>query len=251
MNPEIEKIHSRIRKLQKLQEGASAIGSMEEAANAAAQIQKLLFKHNLDLNQIEPEKVKDRLIISKFEIGKKHGFRKTESDWLSTLLNVICVNNMCKSIRMNKSTMYEEGRIDMRIIGEPSNIEVVTYLFDQLVATIKYSRRLAFKQAEEDYPGLKRNGYFRSYSKAFCAAIAEKLHEQQEANKVEYTGGSALMVINNEALEKKAAEQFGRLTSSKSRSLKNVIGALHGKRDGDKAQIHQGLKGENNNTKIN
>lgn len=241
MDQEIEKIHSKINKLLRLKEGAEEIGSMEEAANAAAQIQKLLIKHNLDLNNISPEKQKDKLVIVKFKIDKRHGFSKVESDWMSTLLHVIAKHSMCKTIRMNKNTMYKEGFIDMHIIGEHFNIETVTYLFDQLVARIRQSRLQAYKYAKDIHSDLKKNAYYRSYSLAFTTAIASKLKTQEEEIKIEYSESTSLMVLNEDLLNEKAAQEYGLLTHAKPRSLKNFLGSIHGKRDGDKAQIHQGL----------
>ena len=92
MEAEIKKIHDKISKLIRLEEGAKEIGSMEEAANAAAQIQKLLLKYNIDRNQLEPEKQKENIISKEVEIGKEHGYKKTESDWMLVLANHICVN---------------------------------------------------------------------------------------------------------------------------------------------------------------
>lgn len=61
---ELENVLKKLRKLQKLYEGAKKINSEGEAANAAALIQKLLTEYNLTMDEVgtdEQKKESDKI----------------------------------------------------------------------------------------------------------------------------------------------------------------------------------------------
>lgn len=239
---DINRIHDKINKLIRLEEGAKEIGSMEEAANAAAQIQKLLLKYNLDRNQIEPEKQKENIISKEVEIGKEHGYKKTESDWMLILANHVCVNNMCKLVLMNKSSMAQAGVIRLMVFGEANTIEQVEYLILQLIVRIKKMRLAAYKERIKTSDE-KKNSYFRSYSRACTDEISIKFREMMDEVEKTYTGGSGLMVVNKQLLNEASEAYFGRTLSNVNRRTKlgSMAGALDGRRDGSNMNIHKGL----------
>jgi hypothetical protein len=241
-NTDIKKIHDRINKLIRLEEGAKEIGSMEEAANAAAQIQKLLMKYNIDRNQIEPEKQRENIISKDVEIGKEHGYKKTESDWMLVLANHVCVSNMCKLVVTNKNTMAAAGVIRLTIFGEKNTIEQVEYLVLQLVIRIKKMRLEAYKQHAKNGGNDKKNAYFRSYSRACTTEIAIKFQDMGEEVVKSYKGGSQLMVVNNQLLAEAVANKFGHTRSvNRTTKLGSHAGALDGRRDGSNMNIHKGI----------
>ena len=239
---ELSRIHDKINKLIRLEEGAKEIGSMEEAANAAAQIQKLLLKYNIDRNQIEPEKQKENIISKEVEIGKEHGYKKTESDWMLVLANHVCVNNMCKLVLTNKHSMAQAGVIKLLIFGEANTIEQVEYLILQLVIRIKKMRLVAYKERIKTSDE-KKNSYFRSYSRACTEQISIKFREMMDEVEKSYKGGSGLMVVNNQLLNEAATNYFGRPLSSVNRRTKlgSRAGAEDGRRDGSNMNIHKGI----------
>ena len=242
MEADLKKIHDKINKLIRLEEGAREIGSMEEAANAAAQVQKLLLKYNLDRSQIEPEKQKENIANKEIHIDKRHGFKKTESDWMLVLANIISVNNMCRLVLTNRSTMSNEGIIRLVIFGEKGTIEQVEYFIFQMILRIKSMRSSAYKERIKTSP-TKKNSYYRSYSRACTEEISLKFREMKEEVEKEYKGGSQIMVVNNELLAKASEEYFGRNLKTVNRRVKlgNMYGALDGRRDGSNISIHKGL----------
>lgn len=215
---------------------------MEEAANAAAQIQKLLLKYNIDRNQLEPEKQKENIISKEVEIGKEHGYKKTESDWMLVLANHICVNNMCKLVITNKNTMSTAGVIKLVIFGESNTIEQVEYLILQLIIRIKKMRLAAYKEHAKTGND-KKNAYFRSYSRACTQQIAIKFRDMMDEVQKSYTGGSGLMVVNNALLNDAATSYFGRPLVNLKRTTKlgSQAGAMDGRRDGANMNIHKGI----------
>ena len=56
---DLDKIKGKLEKLVKLQQGATKIGSLEEAANAAEKIQTLLFKYNLSMADINTDEQRE------------------------------------------------------------------------------------------------------------------------------------------------------------------------------------------------
>ena len=92
-NEKLNAIQAKLRKLQKMYEGAKAINSEGEAAAAAAAIQRILTEYNLTMDEVgvEPEK---NAVIQTEESG--FTFRSIGGQWQQKLYSVICRYNFCR-----------------------------------------------------------------------------------------------------------------------------------------------------------
>lgn len=134
---DINSILSKLKKLQRLYEGAKAINSEAEAANAAAKIQNLLTQYNLsmaDLDSVADDSQKSSVTEDQLD---DRWSRKTGGAWDQLLLYGICKYNFCYTIVSQKHTsritsggrLVYEVRRKFIVIGEQQNIEVVKWLF--------------------------------------------------------------------------------------------------------------------------
>lgn len=151
---DINSILSRLKKLQRLYEGAKAINSEAEAQNAAAKIQNLLTQYNLSMVDLEAavdDEPKTNVTEEKLDDSWQ---RKCGGFWDQLLLYGICKYNFCYMIVSSQYThrtnrngkMVFENRHKYIVIGEPQNIEVVKWLFNVLAGQLY---RLALKRYEE------------------------------------------------------------------------------------------------------
>lgn len=95
---DINSILSKLKKLQRLYEGAKAINSEAEAANAAAKIQNLLTQYNLsmvDLDSVADDSQKSSVTEDQLD---DRWSRKTGGAWDQLLLYGICKYNFCYTI---------------------------------------------------------------------------------------------------------------------------------------------------------
>jgi len=227
---DLDKIKGKLEKLIRLQEGATKINSLEEAANAAEKIQNLLFKYNLsmaDINAKEGNELNvENTVIDLEELGRV----KTSGAWMETLVNVLANNNLCKAIFANPRII---------LFGEEENIKVVSLLSIQLIHRIKDMAKASWR----DYSGIeKRNSYIRGYTMGAVSGIAVKLRD----NKKELEGNNAnvtTMVVTTEKLVAQAASDHfgGRLKPGKSKRLKAQDGKAKGFRDGKNMEFHKSL----------
>ena len=92
-NEKLNAIQAKLRKLQKMYEGAKSINSEGEAAAAAAAIQRILTEYNLTMDEVgvEPEK---NAVIQTEESG--FTFRSIGGQWQQKLYSVLCKYNFCR-----------------------------------------------------------------------------------------------------------------------------------------------------------
>ena len=92
---ELDNVLKKLRKLQKLYEGAKTINSESEAATAAALIQKLLIEYNLTMAEVtDSEKVEEDEIKEHFCSG--FNYRSVGGKWEYQLWYILCKWNFCK-----------------------------------------------------------------------------------------------------------------------------------------------------------
>lgn len=143
-----EKITERIRKLIRLKESATQIGSEGEAHAAAAAIHRLLMEYNLSLLDLAGENPQNRLTACESD---RISYKDAAGNiWKRDLMRVLCEYNYCKML------LYA-GTTHMVVIGTEENAATVIALFDYLRKTF---RRLS----EEKYSGYAqgRRGYWRT-----------------------------------------------------------------------------------------
>jgi hypothetical protein len=207
----MEKIMIKIKKLLSLQEGAEKINSLEEAANAAEKIQRLLLKHNLSLRDVQSmeERVEgtDHTIVP----ASDYGYNKREGGWVASLVNGIAKHNLCYLVITSCQGELET----LTILGSADNLEIVTYMSKTL---IKMARNMETR-AWAYYDGSEKRGKFRrGFLMGFTMGVLKKLRETLEEMQAEDSHLTALVIQNTEALAKAAVDLMGKISHNKSRS---------------------------------
>jgi hypothetical protein len=243
----LDKIHDKIKKLLALAKGAEDIGSIEEAANAAAQVQKLLLKYNLELSEIDLEERKHSIENDMYNLKDIHGWNKNQGNWLTLIYFRVSTYNFCKTIGIGTPGKYCDPRV--QIFGEKHNIEIVLDLCLSLISQIKALEGKRWKELQGQITD-KRATFRRSYFQGCVDGINQRLYEEREANKKEWTGTTGLVVQNDKALDLAIKEKYGdNLKSSTRRQSKSMAGYSNGVKDGKAMGTKRGVQGTTNNHK--
>lgn len=162
-----DKILDKIRKLIRLKESASKIGSEGEANAAAAAVNKLLTEYNLSLMEVAEEETAPVLNItesSRFSYQDVYG-----NIWKRDLLRIISEYNYCQ-ILLYSGTTY------MVVLGTKENASVVIALYNYLRVAFKslaVDRHREFIRGKRGYyctQKFKKN-YIRSYLLGCCTGL--------------------------------------------------------------------------------
>ena len=256
---DINSILSKLKKLQRLYEGAKAINSEAEAANAAAKIQNLLTQYNLsmaDLDSVADNEQATNVVEEK--LGDNWA-RKCGGFWDQLLLYGICKYNFCYVIvskrheyRVNRNgNEVCEQRQKYIVIGEPHNIEVVKWLFDVLAGQLY---RLALKRYEEyrnddsqalirSFTGEKRMSpakFHRSYLAGAAKGVQDRLKEERDRELQAQVQVNALVLRTDQKLNDYVAENYKDLRSSRPGHIGSGHAMALGREDGRKVNITRG-----------
>lgn len=256
---DINSILSKLKKLQRLYEGAKAVNSEAEAANAAAKIQNLLTQYNLsmaDLDSVADNEQATNVVEEK--LGDNWA-RKCGGFWDQLLLYGICKYNFCYVIvskrheyRVNRNgNEVREQRQKYIVIGEPHNIEVVKWLFDVLAGQLY---RLALKRYEEYrnddsqalmriFTGEKRMSpakFHRSYLAGAAKGVQDRLKEERDRELQAQVQVNALVLRTDQKLNDYVAENYKDLRSSRPMHIGSGHAMAMGREDGRKVNITRG-----------
>ena len=254
---DINSILSKLKKLQRLYEGAKAINSEAEAANAAAKIQNLLTQYNLsmaDLDSVADNEQATNVVEEK--LGDNWA-RKCGGFWDQLLLYGICKYNYVivsrrHEYRVNRNgNEVREQRQKYIVIGEPHNIEVVKWLFDVLAGQLY---RLALKRYEEYrnddsqalmrlFTGEKRmhrGTFLRSYLAGAAKGVQDRLKEERDRELQAQVQVNALVLRTDQKLNDYVAENYKDLRSSRPGHIGSSHAMAMGLEDGRKVNITRG-----------
>lgn len=204
-NEKIQQVISKLRKLQKLYEGAKKINSEEEANAAAAAIQRLLTEYNLTMEAVGEEPIEKAIqeeIISGYE-KKTHG-----GDWVHKLTSVICKYNFCKCY------YFGRGNKRLLIVGAKENLETVKWLRGMLMERFYELGKRRYKEYCDEYEmyGVvmgsyklqRRNPWLRRYLLGCASGLNFKLKAEENKMKAESeqmgSKVTALVVRNDAAI---------------------------------------------------
>lgn len=257
---DINTVLQKLKKLQKLYDGAKAINSEAEAQNAAAKIQNLLTQYNLSMSDVYNTEDEDtsKNAVTEDHVGDEW-FRKIGGAWDSALLYNICKYNFCYVLisSFHRSRINRNGRLvcelrkQYRIIGRPENIAVCKWLFDVLVRNfVRLSKeRYAEYMADDSqammrlFTGEKRmslDRFQRSYLFGVAKGVGEKLHEEREREKQAQVQVNALVLRNDAAVQNYVAEKYPKLGQARPAHIGSYKAMQTGQEDGRNANISRG-----------
>lgn len=164
-----------------------------EAVSAALMAQKLMAKYNVELNEVEGEKITDEIVEKIYKDSGKHEMKK----WKIGLASVIAKNFRCE--------VYFLGKKDIVFYGYERDAEVALSTFTFLYEVgNKFAVRYYNKYKKE---GKDTRGIMNMYLLGFRDGIREELEKQC----------TALMIVTpkevKDSFEEKTAG-FGTINSS-------------------------------------
>lgn len=264
---DLNSILSKLKKLQRLYEGAKAINSEAEAQNAATKIQNLLTQYNLSMADVESVADNEQKTDVIEERLGDNWQRKCGGSWDQLLLYGICKYNFCCVLvsnrnvcRMNRNGREVwENRRRYIVIGEPQNIQVVKWLFDVLAANLY---KLALKRYEEYrnddtqavmrlFVGEKkmhRGTFLRSYLAGAAKGVQQKLKEERDRELQAQVQVNALVLRTDKKLDDYLAEKYPKLGIPRPEHIGSYQAMRQGMEDGRNVTISKaGLTAENTN----
>lgn len=261
----------------------------QQAETAILQAQKLLAEYNLSMSDVDLSDDQKEKVAS--EILQEDLTPKNEGEWLIYLYHVIARYNFCRCINRDVSSYeydpegYKEAekglaklengsdewykaryyfrnkyfkknwdfksRKGIRLIGEPTNMEIVRYIVDQLKNRVRGFGKEAYKVYINAGGEEKKNAFLRGYYSGFVQGIGTKLSRQKESmEKKEELMASMALVKTNE-IQKWVDENITLGAGSKrGGNYKADDGNTMGYIKGLKTDIRQGLNKNDLNQKL-
>ena len=209
-----------------------------EAANAYAQAQKLLSRYKLDAAQVELATGVAQTSEPIFNCATPLYSGKRVIQWKSGLANEIAKLNACKLYIDNSSL-----GIEYRLIGRQSEIDIISYLFESIVAQIEMASASALARG---------NGHGKTFTNNFKHAatneVIRRLTEAKNEVQTEFvkTNGTAAMVLVDSRMNEVLQWQQKHIplrSKVASGYRKDIDGWQQGKAAGQKVSLNRGLGG--------
>lgn len=237
---ELAKVMRKISKLKALYEGAKAINSEGEAANAAMLMQKLLVKYNLTLEDVGREVGKEQNPVL-HEHTSGYTYKSIGGYWEQRLLYVICKWNFCRCY------VWGGTYKNLIIVGRKENVEIVKWLRDTLseryVEFSKQHYKEYIKNLSPWEKPMSKDKYQRSYLMGCAVGLDAKLTEEHEREKKEDKDLSAkitaLVVRNDTALSSYVEEKWGAAKKGRSYRENYDEARRKGYKDGKETQLNK------------
>lgn len=229
-----EKVIDTIRKLLNLSEGTN---SPAEAESAAAKAQQLLLKYNLAMADVNAHITEAERLVGEelFESSEN----KNESNWIVRLYSGIARYNFCRIVLRLSSQQYST---EVSVIGRTGNVEAVHYMVETLVPQIRQMAKAAWRE----YGGHEKRGKFTRGFLVGCAlGIETKLWNEWQRMQVTDVDTRALVVSSGRELEAFMRQNYGRLSTGRTRSLSSWEGKQVGAAAGQGMNIRRGITGDN------
>lgn len=240
-NEKMDVILKKLKKLQASYEGAKAINSENEAATAAAMINKLLLQYNLTMDQVEQHDFKSRNPLTEmYESG--YTKKSIGGSWEYRLYYVLCKHNLCRCY------LYGKSYKNLYLIGGSENLELVRWmksmLADRYVELSKQEYK-AYVQICNEVTFTKPKdiaSFQRSYLMGCVAGLDDKLTTEKKAmeKEVDTTSMTALVLRNDAAITEYMQNKFGGVKSVKMNNTLTAKSAYNiGYAEGKKTVINR------------
>ena len=198
----------------------STSSNEHEAAAAAAKAQELMFRHNLDLAQLQAGQAgsQDEYTTRVVELGALNSWRRS-------LIHVLAEHNFCKAVAF-------VGTPRVAIVGEPHNIALVEQLYAYLL-------RELLRLADAGWLRAKRRArdtahqWKHGFQHGAVAAIAERLAEQRQQDEAATAESQALVVLKDAGVAEALDWHYPQATADRRRATVSATGWQAGRRAGE------------------
>lgn len=191
-------------KLQKITRLIDRAGTPGEAEAAAAALNRLLLKHNLDEADVRKAKGDPEspgIIIERISVG---GASKAYM-WRWYLLGVIAKANLTEVVRDGATA------VDGWVIGTKQNVAAVMDLFRHLATVFDRLAKEAWEaQSPADRLYVRRNVYINAFLLGVPSGLRDKFRAERRALEQEDGRLSALVVVHDKAIQDVVQAEIGR-----------------------------------------
>jgi hypothetical protein len=201
--------------------------NQNEAAAALARAQRMLYKHNLKMEDIENynRKEKNKYTYKRLKLGSNRR-------WRILLASVIARNFLCESVQAGKSQYVD-------IVGTEENIQVVLQVIPFVERQIDMMSELAF--------GRQGIGSKTKWKDSFCRGakdtIETRLKESKESFMLEGETSKALIVQTELEIKEELPRIFGKIFYKTQRRKPVYTSAYEeGKRQGHNVKIFKEIQ---------
>lgn len=229
MEYQLDDIMRKVRALVNLRDHQNT--SPEETANAAAKLQSLLTRYNLDMAQIEQETgTKEAYIEESVEFSGRENWRKllmlviAECNWSDTML------------RSDKKSVY--------IIGNAANVEITKYLYIYLSRAIARLARNEWDALSVDrQQRISKHTYLNSFCIGAQRRVCDRLRAQFAADTHTVEQSRALVVVKNADLQDAIKQMHPSFTTKTTRTTKKgyLAAYAHGQTAGNNIALNRPL----------
>lgn len=193
-----DKAIDKIKKLLALQDSAQKLGNVEEAANAADKVKRILLKYNLDQDVIS--QVENPIIIHSTPLTQ-FGFNPREGDWLNGLSIALAEFFVTRPFFMR----LHKDEVVLQLVGPETNITVALNAISNMASAIRHFGREAFKAQAHSY-GMKKGTFLRSYYQGAINGLNRNLHlitqqreeQARQETSIDIEGSMVPMVLLNQ-----------------------------------------------------
>lgn len=211
-NEKLDVIQKKLRKLQKMYEGAKAINSEGEAQAAAAAIQRILLEYNITMEEVGVEK--DKNVIEQ-ETWSGYTYKSIGGWWEARLVIVLCKFNFCRCFLLGRSykTLF--------IIGTEENRKQVKWFREFLSkkfvelskkSYVEYLDKFLSNPWNVNKNPMSKDKYQRSFLVGCAVGLERKLEEERERDKQDVEIGgkvTALVLRKDQELQQWVNTNFG------------------------------------------
>lgn len=233
------RILDKIRKLMSLADNNS---NLNESAAAFAQAQALLSKHRLTMAEVEAASETLQAGEQIIESAKPLYAGERVVRWKSYLASKIADLNSCKMfIRYIRNYYNNKKESRYVVVGRPSDIEIVEYLFQSISSQIEILCKNCMQS--EGLGGGKT--FANNFKFAAVETVVERLKAADQEAKQDYQGSAAMVLIKRHEAEvvNWMAEKIGKLKSlPASSSQHNSTAQQLGRAAGYKIGLNKAIK---------
>ncbi len=205
-----------------------------EAAAAAAKLQEILLKYNLEMEDIDEDSPvsQDKYVKEEVELGVISG---NMINWRRILLSGIARSLMCAAFGY-------QGTRKMVIVGQRHNIEIVRHFYDYLSSEIGRLADATWEKARN-----RTREHARSWKSSFYNGavdiVIQRLEEkyQQVSKKDSHT--QALVLKNERDLDDAVGNLIGRVRKNTVRQRYSEAGYNRGVRAGKRVSLDHPVSG--------
>lgn len=243
MSKEQKEILEKIKKLLRLSDVKRG-ATPAEAATAAAKAQALLLEHNLvmdDIGDLESHLKEEKIEHTKMDLEATY----QTSRWHAALMFRISKPLMCKALYL-PARPGKAGK--MSLFGKPSNVEIVKYFYSYLHQTID---QMALEYREEWKAKMDKAGkkYIPDESSRvridFCLGavqiVGDRLDKQYKEKTEATSTSTALVVINDKALQTAMDAVYPKITHTKTNRMVDGSARMAGREAGAKIPLNVGV----------